>query len=104
MNFEKLAQSNILETLKLTDAPKKAQDEAVEDAMEIIMESATDRIKDGLSDEALEEFERVFSGDHTESERDAFLKKHVPDFEEILVEESLRYKYLTEIIASSSHE
>ena len=103
MNFEKLAQSNILETLKLIDAPKEAQQEAVDDAMDIILTSAMDRIQDELSDEAHIEFERVFGGQNTEEERTAFLKKHVPNLEEILIQESLRYKYLAEIITSPSH-
>ena len=104
MNFEKLAQSNIFETLKLTDAPKEAQEEAMEDAMDIIFTSAMDRIKDGLLNEARTKFERVFGEDHTEEDREAFLKEHVPNLEEILTQESLRYKYLAEIVASSSHK
>ena len=104
MNIEKLAQSNILATLQLTDAPKKVQEEAMENATEIIVKSAMDRIKDKLPDDTLEEFERVFGEDHTEEERITFLKERVPNLEEILIQESLRYKYLAEIIASSSHE
>ena len=100
MNLEKLAQSNILDTLKLKDASDEVKREAIDDAMEIIFESVAERIKAELSDEARIEYNRVFEEDSSEEERAAFLKKHVSRFEEIVAEETLRYKYLTEIMVS----
>ncbi len=104
MNVEKLAQLNMLETLNLTHASDVAQQEAVRDATEIILTSAMDRIKDQFSDDVRAEFERIFSEQGSQHQRDAFLQEHVPDLEDIMIQESLRYKYLTQIIAASVHE
>ena len=100
MNFESLAQSNILETLKLADAPEEKQKEAITDATNIIIRSAMERITDNFTDDEALAFEGIFGEDRPEAERMAFLKEHAPDLEKILTEESLRYKYLAEIAAS----
>jgi len=104
MDFQKFAQSNIIKTLKLMDASKEVQREAIDEAVEVIFDSVVDRIQAKLSDEALGEYNRVFGEDNLEEDRVAFLKKHAPNFEEIVAEETLRYKYLTEIMVSSSGE
>ena len=104
MNFEKLAQSNIMETLGIAGAPEEERKGAIEDATDVIMQSAMDRVMDGLTDEESLDFERVFGEDASEEERAAFLKKHVPNLDEILIQESLRYKALAEVMASSSRE
>ena len=104
MNLEKIAQSNLMDTLKLKDAPQEARQEAVDDALEVIFESVADRMKAELSDEALIEYEHVFDEGSSEEERVAFIKKHIPNFEEIVAEETFRYKYLMEIMVSATEE
>lgn len=101
INFNALAQSNIINTLNLADAPKEIQREAIDEAMEIIFDSVTDRMKAELSGEALAQYEQVFRDQGSEEERTAFIKKYVPHFDEIVREETLRYKYLMEIMNSS---
>lgn len=101
MDFNKLTQSNIINTLKLMDAPKEVQREAIEEALEIIFDSVVDRIKTGLSDGEMVAYNDVFRGDSPEGERVMFLKEHVPNLEEMVAEETMRYKYLTEIMVSS---
>lgn len=102
VDIKKIAQSNIIDTLKLQDDSEEVKQEAINDATEIIFDSVVDRIQAELSDEALVEYDRVFGEENPEEERAAFLKKYVPNFEEIVAEEMLRYKYLTEIMVSSS--
>ena len=104
MNLEKIAQSNLIDTLQLKDAPQEARQEAVDDALEVIFESVADRVKAELSDEALIEYEHVFDEGGSEEKRVAFIKKHIPNFEEIVAEETFRYKYLMEIMVSASGE
>ncbi len=101
MDFNALAQSNIISTLSLADAPKDVQREAINEATEIIFDSVTDRIKAELSGEALAQYEQVFNDHGSEEERTEFLKKCIPNFDEIVREETLRYKYLMEIMNSS---
>ena len=100
MDLKQIAQSNMLETLKLDKAPKEEQEEAMSDASEIIFRSAMGRIKDGLSEDEREEFERVFREEGVKEDQDAFLKEHVLNLEEMLVQETMRYKYLMGIIVS----
>ena len=90
----------MLETLKIDKAPKKEQEEAMSDASEIIFQSAMGRIKDELSEDEREEFERVFGEEGVKEDQDAFLKEHVLNLEEMLVQETMRYKYLMGIIVS----
>ena len=104
MNLEKIAQSNLIDTLQLKNAPQEARQEAVDDALEVIFESVADRVKAELSEEALIEYEHVFDEGNSEEERVAFIKKHIPNFEEIVAEETFRYKYLMEIMVSASGE
>lgn len=104
MNFDELAQSNIINTLKLQDASEEVKREAIDDATEVIFESVVDRVKAGLSNEALAEYEHLSRENIPEEDRVQFLKKHIPNFEEIVAEETLRYKYLTEIMVSAVGE
>ncbi len=104
MNFEHLAQSNIIDTLKLTHAPKEVKQAAIDDAANIILRIVAQRIEDEIPDEYQEEFEHIFGTEGTPQERAAFLNKHVPDFENIIRAETLHYKALAEIIASSTEE
>lgn len=101
MNLEKIAQSNLIDTLQLKDARQEARQEAVDDALEIIFESVVDRIQAGLSDKEMIEYKHVFHEGSSEQERMEFLKTHVLNFEEIVAEETFRYKYLTEIMVSA---
>lgn len=104
MNLEKISQSNLIDTLQLKDAPQKVRQEAVDDALEIIFESVADRVKAGFSDKVMAQYIHVFEQDNPEEKHVEFLKKHVPNFEEIVAEETFRYKYLTEIMVSASGE
>ena len=104
MNFKELPKSNLIETLGIADAPEEERKEAIEDAADVIMQSVMDRVIDGLTDEEWLDLERVFGKDASEEERIAFLKKHVPNLEEMLVQETLRYKALAEVMASASRE
>lgn len=100
MNLEKLTQSNILETLGLDQAPKEAQQEAINEAKGIILENIADAIRNQIPYRVHDEFERVLS-EGTDEERGIFLKKHVPNLQDLLAIETLRYKHLTECIAAS---
>lgn len=104
MNLEKIAQSNLIDTLKLKDAPQEVRQEAVDEALEIIFESVVDRIKAEFSNEVMTQYMRVFEEENSEEKRVEFLKTHVPNFEEIVAEETFRYKYLTEIMVSALRE
>lgn len=103
MNLEKLAQSNILQTLRLDKLEEEVQKEAMGDAAEIILQSVVDEIEGTLPAEVRDEFGRVFD-EENEEERKAFIKKYVPNFQNLLVVETLRYKYLTELIVSQEEE
>lgn len=98
MNIEKLTTSNILNTLKLTSAPRDIQDHAIQDAKKIIIESAHRRIQAIIPPKDQEGLARVLR-DGTDDERAGFLHDHGIDLQEIIQQETLRYKYLAEIMA-----
>lgn len=104
MNLEKIAQSNLIDTLQLKDTPSNVRQKAVDEAVEIIFESVADRIKAGFSDEEMIQYEHTFHEGSPEQERVEFLQTHVPNFEEIVAEETFRYKYLTEIMVTALTE
>lgn len=104
MNLDSLINSNILEILHLTDAPRSTQDEAINSAQEIIVQSVRNRIQDLIPEDARDQFYYVFQKG-TDEQRSAFLNQHAINLEDIVAQETLRYKYITEIIASeNSHE
>ena len=98
MNLKALAESNILDTLNLSHASYEERNNALDEALDVIMAVAMERIEKAIPKEAQGEFDRVFD-DGTEEDRVAFLRKYVPHLDEIFIEETLRYKLLMEIIA-----
>jgi len=103
MDLKALAQSNIIDTLNLSHASEEERQEALDKATNIIMAVAMERIEEAIPEEAQGEFDRVFD-EGTEEERVAFLRKYVPNLDEIFIGETLRYKLLMEIIKDSPGE
>lgn len=104
MDFIRIAQSNILDLLGLSEAPHHVQQRAINQALEIIFDSVANRIKAELSPEALTHYAHAFRENSSEEERSAFLATYVPQFDEIVKEETLRYKYLCETTKHSLAE
>jgi len=100
MNLKTLAQSNILDTLNFSHASEEERQEALDEATDVIMAVALERIEEEIPEKAQGEFDRVFE-EGTEEDRVAFLKKYVPNLDEIFIGETLRYKLLAEIITES---
>ncbi len=97
MNLDSLIQSNILETLGLMNSPRGAQDKAINDAKDIILQSARNRVENLIPEDAREEFEQVFQ-EGAENECKDFLNKYGINVPDIIAQETLRYKYITQII------
>ena len=104
MNLEHLAQSNILEVLHVVDAPEEKKQEVIDAATDIIIRSAMDRIKESFSEKERGEFEHAFDEKSTTTEHTAFLQKYAKKIEEVIIQESLRYKSLLSIISSSTQK
>ena len=98
MNHETLLQSNIVDILGLSRATKEEREREVGRAADIILESVIDRIEDGLSADKRSEFEYAFRDGTTEEERQAFLDANVPNMEQIVLAETLRFKRVAQVM------
>ena len=94
MDIQSLAQSNILKLLGFDEAPKEEQETLLRSITAMLLEDVVSRIKDELSVEAREQFFALFAdGPGSNEERLQFLKTHVPNLEEMILEETLTFKY-----------
>ena len=100
MNLENLIQSNIIDTLNLAGAKQEIKTQAMKDAQEIIVKSVIARIKKKRNNQPLNEFERLLE-DMPQQEHGEAIKKYIPDIEEIVFQESMRYKYLIQVICKN---
>ncbi|MDP3769437.1 MAG: hypothetical protein Q8R40_00680 [bacterium] len=99
MNKEQLAQTNILDILELTEGSEQERKDVIQEANKIILDNVIDRIKEQLSPDQEIEFEHAFRNRGTEEERQVFLAAYVPNFEEILLRETLRFKEIAQSAA-----
>ena len=94
MDIQDIAQSNILDAMGLSDASQEEQRAFIEGATKMIMDEVVDEIAKRLPDAEKEEFFRLFGGEGSADEdaKAAFLNAHVPDFEELLLQETYAFK------------
>lgn len=101
MNKEKLAQTNIMNILKLTESSEEERRSAIQEANNIILNSVIDRVKENIPEDQQAAFEHAFRNRGTGEERQAFLAEHISNFEEILLRETLRFKEIAQNAAES---
>ncbi|MDP3772054.1 MAG: DUF5663 domain-containing protein [bacterium] len=92
MNTEDFLDASVLALVGLEMAPQEEQDAFLAEATRLILLRLAGRIKNELSEENGQEFEQVFGGEASGEERATFLETHVPDFENILLQEVLYFK------------
>ena len=92
MNIKDAAQLNIIAAFGLKNAPPETQREFLEDTVSTILDRVVEKIKERLNYQERQEFTRVCRTDAPETERVAFLNAHVPDFEDLIIQETLIFK------------
>ena len=83
---------DVLHFFKLTDAPLQEQQEFLDEVMESIFMRVGGRIKKDLAPEQQDEFTRLFRGNASQEERTAFLEQYAPQFEDMVIEEVMRFR------------
>ena len=92
MNVDEFLKTNVLDLVGLADAPRDVRESFLARASEMVLEAVVSRIDKSLDADKREEFYRVFKEGTNEEEKQAFIKAHVPNFEEIVGEETGRVK------------
>ena len=93
ISLEELSQTDIIDLAQMQQASAEDQQKFRDEAQEIVMAAVVARIAASLSDEKREEYFRIFSSNPTNNEKVDFLTSEVPNFEEILIDETLIFKY-----------
>jgi len=82
----------IFEDLELEGISETEKEEMLEKIGKIIFEMALIRILDEMEDETAREFEKFIEQNQNPEEILRFLREKVPNFEEILQEEAMKFK------------
>ena len=86
------AEKTIIDILGLEKLSSEDQKKAFEIIGQTIFQSVFLRVMDELDDEQKKEFETVLEGAKNEQEIFAFLEQHVPHVDDIMREETERFK------------
>lgn len=92
MDLEAFIRLNIIEAAGLGSASEETKKEFLQKLSDLAISRVFERIEGGLSQEKSREFYRVFGQDGDPDQKDEFLRVHIPDFEKIIVEETLLAK------------
>ena len=92
MEFEEFFKANVIDLVGLSDAPEDVKQSFLQSASQTVLEAIVDRIDSELPESKKEEFYRIFRAGAKDEDMQAFLKANVPNFEEIVGEETGRVK------------
>lgn len=92
ITLEELLDLNLLEVLGLGNASEEQKREFTEKSTEVILERVVARVADAMSPDARAKFYALFKEGVSDDERWKFIDEHAPNFEEIMLEELLKFK------------
>lgn len=92
MTLDEILNVDILDALGLSHASEGEKEKALDDAATFVLMHVIKRIRLELPMSKRDEFERILQPETSNEERIAFLNAHVPDFEDMVLEEMLRFK------------
>jgi len=92
ITIEELVDINLLEAFGLGDASEEQKREFTEKSTEVILERVVRRVADAMAPDARDKFYALFKDGVGDDERWGFIDKHIPNFEEIMLEELLKFK------------
>ncbi|MBI2055978.1 MAG: hypothetical protein HYT37_01200 [Candidatus Sungbacteria bacterium] len=92
MNIQQLFELNIFSLPGLQNMPFMEKEKLSRTFGEEILADVASSIASELSEEKAKEFADLFDTPHTPEERTAFIQANVPNFEEIVVRETLSFK------------
>lgn len=83
---------SILELLHLQDLPEAEKTELLAKMTELVKSRVVDVVLGRLTENQRDEFDALIESDATPAQAEQFFQKAVPDFDQILAEETLRFK------------
>lgn len=83
---------NLLDAAGLSGASEEEKQEFFKKAASIVLARLIERIENQLVQDKREEFFSVFSENRSDEERLSFLRAHVPNFEQLFIDEALAFK------------
>lgn len=92
MTLQQVFELNIFSLPELSDLPSAEKEKLGHAMSEEILANVAEEIAGELPEDKAGEFVALFSTPHTPEERALFLNTHVPNFEEILIRETLSFK------------
>lgn len=85
--MDDILRQNIIQELGLSDTPEEEVHEVITGVGGLIMEVVITRVTDALDDEAVIAFEKILSSEDVTNKEETlnlFLKKNVPNLEELI--------------------
>lgn len=99
MDPQKLLSADLLTVFGLENATQETKDAFLTEATRLVLAKVAARIEDELPAEKKAEFTSLFSAPNSEEDQTRFLDAHVPDFEEMVVQETLLFKVMMQKIS-----
>jgi len=94
MTLDEIIKLNIFHLFGADELPEEKRRQILTDMTQMLLERVVMRISDGLAPDKKEAFYRIFGGaPSSDDEKRAFLGAHVADFNDIVLEEALAFKY-----------
>ncbi|TSC69358.1 MAG: hypothetical protein G01um101466_82 [Parcubacteria group bacterium Gr01-1014_66] len=87
-----LPNNDVLSYFDMADAPEEEQIAFLCKIIELILMRVASRVKEGLPPGQQQKFMELFARDASGEERARFLKDYVPTFEDIYMEEIMRFR------------
>lgn len=91
MSTKNVLTSNILDSLGLQNLSAEKKTELLGQMTQVIQDRVTDRVVEQLSADERKQFDQVFDQSSSQ-EIDQFLRRAVPDFEQIMADEVARFQ------------
>lgn len=92
-------EQNLLRLLDMENAPLAEQEQVKSEFTILILEQVIASIEKTLPEDKKAEYERVFKEDADPEERALFLQENVPDLEQKIIEQSLRFQIVLQTMS-----
>jgi len=92
ITLEELVDCNLLEAFGLGDASEEQKREFTEKSTEVVLERVVARVAAAMTFDAREKFYALFKDGVSDDERWKFIDEYAPNFEDIMLEELLKFK------------
>lgn len=104
MDPQKLLSADLITIFGMENAPQETKNAFLTKATHLVLAKVAARIEDELPAEKKSEFTALFSAQGQEEDQMRFLDAHIPNFEELVVQEALLFKAMMQKISEEVAE